>query len=148
MKVLNSYPFDDGFYMPAEYDRHLGCFMIWPQRPGSWGKDASSARKAFCEVASVIARSEDVYMAVSKEEYDRARIMLKDSGRIHLIKAESDDAWARDSGATFVVDNKHNYWDNYLSWLHLYQKQLMLTYMMPVILFWKAVQFMLTERVR
>jgi agmatine deiminase len=108
MKVLNSYPSDDGFYMPAEYDRHLGCFMIWPQRPGSWGKDASNARKAFCEVASVIARSEDVYMAVSKEEYDRARIMLKDSGRIHLIKAESDDAWARDSGATFVVDNKHN----------------------------------------
>ena len=104
MSILKSYPSDDGFYMPAEYDRHLGCFMIWPWRPGSWGKDPVKARKAFAKIALTIAESEDVYMAVSDTEYALAKDMLKDSERIFLLKAESDDAWARDTGATFVTN--------------------------------------------
>lgn len=106
MSILKGYPSDDGFYMPPEYDRHMGCFMIWPTRPGSWGRDALPAQKAFAQVAFTIAESEDVYMAVSLNELESAKKMFKDSERIHLIKAESDDAWARDCGATFVVNDK------------------------------------------
>ena len=109
--MTKRYPVDDGFFMPAEYDKHTGCFMIWPQRPGSWGKDASKAREAFSKIASVISESEDVYMAVSKEQYSHAGEMLYEAvkkDRLHLIEAESDDAWARDSGPTFVIDKSRS----------------------------------------
>ena len=109
MVITNSCPKDDGFHMPAEYDRHMGCFMIWPERAGSWGKDTSLAEKAFTDVACVITRSEDLYMAVSKNRYMHAKKMLEERcgcDRLHLIEAESDDAWARDTGATFVIDSE------------------------------------------
>ena len=107
MIIKNSYPSDDGFYMPGEYEKHLGCLMIWPERPGSWGKDPAKAREAFVNVASAIAGSEEIYMAVSPNEYENAARMLGEAipkERLHLFEAESDDAWARDSGATFVTD--------------------------------------------
>ena len=48
--IINSTPKIDGFSMPAEYDVHIGTLMIWPTRPGSWGKDNTAARKAFCKI--------------------------------------------------------------------------------------------------
>lgn len=27
-------PAYDGFRMPAEFEQHHGCIMIWPERPG------------------------------------------------------------------------------------------------------------------
>ncbi len=105
--ILKSYPAEDGFSMPAEYEKHKGCFMIWPWRPGSWGKDATDAKKAFVQIASAIARSEDLYMAATEKTYDEALKMLNSSvfhDRLHLFIADNDDAWARDTGATFVVD--------------------------------------------
>ena len=44
MKILHSTPKEDGFFMPAEYDRHQGCIMIWPERADSWQYGAVYAR--------------------------------------------------------------------------------------------------------
>ena len=46
-------PKADGFYMPAEFEPHSGCIMIWPERPGSWPFGATAARKAFAEIANI-----------------------------------------------------------------------------------------------
>ena len=40
-----------GYRMPAEFERHRGCLMIWPQRPGSWPYGAENAKKVFAEIA-------------------------------------------------------------------------------------------------
>lgn len=45
MDYINSTPAADGFRMPAEFERHQGCIMIWPERPGSWAYGAKAARK-------------------------------------------------------------------------------------------------------
>lgn len=90
--------------MPAEFAPHHGCLMIWPQRPGSWPFDATAARNAFTAVATAIADSETVYMLAGKDCIDSARAMLPPAVRI--VPMESDDAWARDVGPTFVTDNK------------------------------------------
>ena len=36
MQILHSLPREDGFSMPAEFEPHEGCFLIWPERPDSW----------------------------------------------------------------------------------------------------------------
>jgi len=36
MHTFSTLPAAEGFRMPAEYEPHRGCVMIWPVRPGSW----------------------------------------------------------------------------------------------------------------
>lgn len=104
MEHLRGIPAEDGFRMPGEFEPHEGCIMIWPCRPGSWGYDASRARRAFAQVAEAIADSEQVIMLTEKEGLPSAQRML--SSRILVVPMESDDAWARDTGPTFLVNGQ------------------------------------------
>lgn len=97
-------PASDGYRMPGEFETHEGCIMIWPMRPGSWIYGGDGARKAFAQVAEAIADSEQVTMLVGKAGMESAKAMLSD--RIRLLELESDDAWARDVGPTFVIDGQ------------------------------------------
>lgn len=105
MKIIkSSTPKADGFYMPAEFSRHYGCVMIFPERADSWQYGAVKAREAFCSVASTIAKSERLIMLASFEQYENARRMLPDN--IKVVEMSSDDAWARDVSPEFVIDGK------------------------------------------
>ena len=90
------------FAMPAEWAPHEGCWMIWPERPDNWRLGAKPAQAAFAEVACAIARFEPVTMLVSASQFGNARAMLPAS--VRLVEASSNDAWARDTGATFLTN--------------------------------------------
>lgn len=120
MKRLYTTPSQDGYYMPAEFAPHHGTLMIWPERPGSWSHGARAARNAFRQIIWKLSEGEEVYVLAGKNVIDNARQMLIDESnkkialadnsilkpdisRIHIIEWETDDAWARDTGATFVI---------------------------------------------
>lgn len=96
---------------PAEFEPHLGTLMIWPERPGSWGKDPSKAEKAFTDVITGILKTERVFLIVSpgKAEYVKARLEELSGGPVTegltIIEMETDDSWARDTGPTYVLDS-------------------------------------------
>lgn len=100
MHILHTTPRTDGFCMPAEFDRHAGCLLIWPTRGDSWRSGGWPARKAFAAVAAAIARSEEVTMLVAPEQYETARAMLPPE--VRLVEMGTDDSWARDVCPTFV----------------------------------------------
>lgn len=106
-KKLQSFPTEDGYYMPGEYEPHRGCIMIWPQRPGSWIYGAKEARNAFRDVIAAIAESEKVYVAAGADGIASAKEMLLGDEpwqkNVEIFEAETDDAWARDVAPTFVV---------------------------------------------
>ena len=108
MNKLHTIPAADGFRMPGEFEPHRGCIMIWPKRPGSWNYGAKKAREAFKRVAWVIAESEEVFMLAEPDVEENAREMLAGNPGhgIHVIRMESDDAWARDVAPTFVVNGE------------------------------------------
>lgn len=113
MNRLNTRPSEDGYYMPAEFAPHHGTLMIWPERPGSWNHGAKAAREAFRKIIWKLSEGEEVYVLSGRDCIENARQMLineadeKDvsasTERIHIIEWETDDAWARDTGATFVI---------------------------------------------
>lgn len=103
MKILNSVPKEDGFYMPAEFAPHDGCIMIWPERSDSWQNGAYAARRAFAKIAGAISKSEKLIMLVSSKQYETARAMLP--SEVRLVECTTDDAWARDVAPTFVINN-------------------------------------------
>ena len=105
MRVINSTPKADGYRMPAEWEQHYGCIMIFPERSDSWQYGAYAARKAFVEVASVIAESEKVTVCASDKQYENARRMLPPN--IRVVEMSSNDSWARDYAPTFVTNGNN-----------------------------------------
>ena len=102
MKELNAMPQADNFRMPGEFEKHDGCWMIWPERNDNWRLGAKPAQKVFTEVAATIGKYEPVTMCVSNAQYDNARHLLPEYVRV--VEMTTDDSWMRDCGATFVVD--------------------------------------------
>jgi len=103
-KTLTTLPATDGFRMPAEWEPHAGCWMIWPERADNWRLGARPGQAEFVKVATAIAAYEPLTMLVSNEQWHNAREQLPE--HIRLIEAGSDDAWCRDCGPTFVIDGK------------------------------------------
>jgi agmatine deiminase len=103
VQTLDSTPAADGFRMPGEWAHHSGCWLVWPERPDNWRLGGKPAQVAFTAVASAIAQTEQVTVAVSARQYDNARSMLPD--HVRVVEMSNDDSWMRDSGPTFVVDD-------------------------------------------
>ncbi len=114
-------PCEDGFRMPAEFDRHDGTIMIYPVRPGSWGRDRSGALRAFSAIFLEIIKHENLYLLADKAHWDEAKELMdcviadytddkekatELENRCLILPIEADDAWARDVGPTFVVNEK------------------------------------------
>jgi agmatine deiminase len=104
MALINGTPREDDFRMPGEFEPHAGCWMLWPERPDNWRLGAKPAQRAFAAVATAIAQFEPVTVGVSKEQFLNARRMLP--GHVRVVEMSYNDAWIRDCGPTFVVDDR------------------------------------------
>ena len=101
---LKTTPKQDGFRMPAEYEPQKKIWMIWPYRPDNWRDNAIYAQKAYADVAKAISEFDPVVMIASKEQYGNCRSMLPEE--IKVVVMESDEAWCRDVGPSFLVNDK------------------------------------------
>jgi agmatine deiminase len=90
--------------MPAEFAPQEGVLLVWPTRPGSWGKDPSAAQRAFCEIMHEASRSERAYLLADSAHMDEARAQA--GAFATILEIETDDAWARDIGPTFVTSGE------------------------------------------
>jgi len=90
--------------MPAEFARHSGCWMLWPERPDNWREGAKPAQAAYVAVATAIAMGEPVTMGVSAAQFQNARARLP--REVRVVELSSNDAWMRDCGPTFVLDRR------------------------------------------
>jgi agmatine deiminase len=103
-RTLDSDPRRDGYRMPGEFEPHAGCWMLWPERPDNWRLGGKPAQLAFAAVASAIAGSEPVTVGVSARQFANARRLLPPAVRV--VEISSNDAWMRDVGPTFVVNER------------------------------------------
>lgn len=99
-KLCNTTPRQDGFSMPGEFEKHAGCWILWPERSDNWRLGAKPAQRTFVEVAKAISQFEPVTVGVNQSQYNNARTMLPE--HIRVVEMSNDDSWIRDCGATFV----------------------------------------------
>ena len=102
--LLSALPAQDGFHMPAEYEPQSGVLLVWPVRPGSWGVNPRAAQQAFCAVMRAASRSERVYLLADAAHLDEARAQAGEFATV--LEIETNDAWARDIGPTFVTNGR------------------------------------------
>ena len=90
-----------GFRMPPEWAPHARTWMAWPC--ADYFDDLERARHAWAEVANTIARYEPVTVVMNPNDVATARPALIPP--VEIIARVLDDAWLRDSGPTFVLDD-------------------------------------------
>lgn len=107
MKLSGS-PIKDGYFMPAEFSPHSHTVMVWPTRAGSFPYHGKFAKPIFSEIIRQIIKSERVLLVCEKEHLSELpHFFTQDEfEKIDLLKAETDDAWARDTTPTFVTNGK------------------------------------------
>ena len=103
-RIIGTTPKQDGYRMPAEFEPQQGVWMLWPERSDNWRNGGKPAQRAFAEVAKAIARFEQVTVGASVRQYQNARARLPEN--IRVVELESDDAWVRDCGPTFLVNDR------------------------------------------
>lgn len=97
-------PADAGWFMPAEWCPHSRCWMAWPTREDIWGGWLEAARKDLAAVAQAIAEFEPVSLiALPDSAPEAARVC---SGKVEVVPISIDDCWTRDTGPTFLVNDK------------------------------------------
>jgi agmatine deiminase len=122
-------PKEDGFRMPGEFEPHERTWIAFPHRPDNWRNGAAPAQKAVCDLAALVCKFEKVTMIVPRK---CMRVALSSvDPAVSVVVAETDDAWVRDTGATFVTNGREvrgvswdfNAWGGdlnglYWSWQH------------------------------
>lgn len=109
MKVITeseSTPRADGFHMPAEFDEQRRVWMGWPHRTDTWAFGAKPAQKQYANIARAIAEFTPVVMCANEVDYANCKKVFEDDENVHVIEMTTDDAWFRDTGATFVVNDE------------------------------------------
>jgi agmatine deiminase len=104
LTLVNGTPRADGFRMPGEFEPHAGTWMLWPQRPDNWRLGGKPGQRAFVNVAAAISQFEPVTMGVNHDQFENARNLLPT--QVRVVEISSNDAWMRDIGPTFVVDDR------------------------------------------
>ena len=101
-----STPKADGYRMPGEFEPQEKIWMLWPHRDDTWSFGAKPAQKTFAAVARAIAEFEPVTIGVNNEDYNNAQALLGAEPNIQIVEMSSDDAWVRDCGPSFVVNDE------------------------------------------
>jgi agmatine deiminase len=92
--------------MPAEGDRQERLWLAWPTAGYTLGddpQDAELARQTWAAVANAAAGFEPVSVVVHPRDLEIAPRYLDGAIEVHV--REIDDAWMRDIGPTFVLDD-------------------------------------------
>ena len=105
-------PIDNKYYMPPEWHPHECCWMQWPTETfpsgvtPSWSHfDLDKGRIAWANVANTISKFESLKMIVHPDDRESATALLNNN--VEILELPINDAWCRDTGAIFLLNNKN-----------------------------------------
>jgi agmatine deiminase len=96
--------------MPAERGPHAATWLSWPSGEALWEGELASVRAEVTALAAALARFEPVAVNVADASAETdARRRLDEAGvpagAVSFHRVPLDDAWLRDNGPLFVVDD-------------------------------------------
>jgi agmatine deiminase len=89
---------------PAEWEPHARCLMSWPHREDLWEDMLEVVQQEYASVAKAVAQFEPVLMVANPGSGAEAQRQCGDG--IEVIEFPIDDAWTRDNGPIFVVEEE------------------------------------------
>lgn len=94
------------FYMPAEWKRHERTLMEWPVKSSMvWPENYGVFCGGIAALVNAIKEFEKVALVVNKDTAVEAGKVCGDD--VEYLVIPHNDAWLRDNGPTFLLDNKN-----------------------------------------
>lgn len=101
------FPVDYQYRMPAEWEPHARTLISWPVRESLINPDRyDEVVSGYIAVIHAIAEFEPVTLLVNKRDQPSVQSLFFHEDSIDWLVIEHDDAWLRDNGPTFVVNDK------------------------------------------
>lgn len=95
------------FYMPAEWVDHERTIIEWPIKDSlCFPENHIEVLESYGEVVKAISKFEPVTLVVTKETSQEA--LKYTDGLGHYVEIPHNDAWSRDNGPTFLVNDSGN----------------------------------------
>jgi agmatine deiminase len=104
-------PSELGFHMPAEWHPHTATWLTWPKDPETWPGRVEEVEEIYLQMLAALTPHEVVNLLVDDEATEadvRQRSRFESAGNIHFHRIETVDAWIRDYGPNFLVDQSGN----------------------------------------
>ena len=99
------YPQDLNYKMPAEWSEHQRTFISWPVRESMcYPDDYEDVCRGYAQIIEAIAEFEPVTVVVNPDDETAARFLK--NAKVKKLLAAHNDAWLRDNGPTFIVNEK------------------------------------------
>lgn len=104
-------PIEQGYRMPAEWEKHDAIWLSWPHDPVTFPDCVEKVEATYVQIIKEIHTSENVNLFV-KDDVMKQKVtgMLQeagvDFGRIRFFMFDYADVWFRDYGPTFVVNDR------------------------------------------
>ena len=98
------------FRLPAEWERHEATWLSWPQNSDTWAHFLPKVQQAYIQFIKVISTKEKVNLLLSIKNVTVVRELLQQADcaieNIQLHTWDTNDAWMRDCGPDFLIDEK------------------------------------------
>jgi len=120
---------EQGFCMPAEWEKHDAIWLAWPYDPTTFPDRVERVESTYVQIVKEIHEGEEVNLFVIDEPTKKkATKMFKASNidltRIYFYVSDYADVWFRDYGPVFVKNQNHElamvHWD-FNSWGEKYE---------------------------
>lgn len=101
-------PKDFNYKMPAEWMGHERTLLSWPvQVSMCYPEDYDTVCRGYAELVRAIAEFEPVTLVVNPEDLDNVKTLFVDTEQpVEFLPISHNDAWLRDNGPTFVVNDE------------------------------------------
>lgn len=102
-------PKDQGYYFPAEFDKHTATWLSWPHKEASWPGKIDSIFPVYAEFVKVLTEGEIVNINVADEAMKKRAIKWLELAQVNLSRVQfffhpTNDAWCRDHGPAFLIN--------------------------------------------
>ena len=95
-----------GYRWPAEWEPHASTWLSWPRNPATWPNHFEPVPGEFAQFIRTLASFEPVnILAGGRAVMQQARELVGDLPNVTLHDIETNDAWCRDHGPTFLAGN-------------------------------------------
>ena len=105
LDVARTSPRADGLRAPARGERHERTLVAWPTERPIWGAHRARAVAEYRALIEAIARFEPVTVIADPALAGEARRACGGCAGVDVLELPIDDAWIRDSGPIYVVDD-------------------------------------------
>jgi agmatine deiminase len=111
MSISQPSPKELGYRFPAEFEPHVATWLSWPHKEESWPGKIKSIFAPYCLFIKTLTENEFVHINVVNDDMKRfakekLEAIATDMERVRFFSHPTNDAWCRDHGPAFLINEK------------------------------------------